>query len=901
MLTATKKMVYLFEEGNKDMKELLGGKGANLAEMTKLGLPVPPGFTITTEVCRNYLKEGHLSEGLIEEIKEKIKIIEEKLGKKFGDRENPLLFSVRSGAKFSMPGMMETVLNLGLNDETVKGLIKQSSDKRFAYDAYRRFLQMFGNVVLDIEKTEFEKVIASKKKEKGVQLDIDLSAEDWEEIVENFKKIIESHTGSPFSSDPYKQLEMAIAAVFKSWNNPNAISYRNEFKIPHDLGTAVNVQAMVFGNIGELSGTGVAFTRNPSTGEKEIWGEYLPKAQGEDVVAGIRTPKSISVMKEEWPEIYEEFARVCSTLERHYKDVQDLEFTVEQGKLYMLQTRSAKRTTQAAVKIAYEMVKEGLITPNEAVMMIVPNQVKQLLHPQIDPKSKKSAQKSGLLLAEGLPASPGAASGAVVFDADMAAELGGKGKKVILVRPVTTPDDVHGMIKAQGVLTSEGGMTSHAAVVARQMGKPCVAGCTAIKIDLDRREFQVGDRVIKEGEIITIDGSGIRADGSAVGQVFYGKLDTIEPEFSIEFKAILEWADNIKRLGVYANADTPADAAKARSFGATGIGLCRTEHMFMAKDRLPIMQEMIMADTLEERESALSRLQEMQTKDFEEILEVMDGLPVTIRLLDPPLHEFLPSLEELLEEVITMRIQGRSEKELEEKEKILKRVRALHEANPMLGLRVCRLGIVYPEIYRMQVRAIFNAACNLVKKGKNPKVEVMIPGVAHIEEMKFTYNLVKEVADEVILHWGVKLDYKVGTMMELPRACVVAGELAKFAEFFSFGTNDLTQTTYGFSRDDAERSFIPVYIKKGILTENPFEILDRIGVGRLMRLGVEEGRATRSNLKVGICGEHGGEPSSVEFCHEIGLDYVSCSPYRIPVARIAAAQAAIKEKQWKKI
>ncbi len=876
------------------MKDLLGGKGANLAEMTNIGLPVPPGFTITTEVCNDYVKEGGLPGGVMDGVKEKVRVIEEKTGKKFGDSHNPLLFSVRSGAKFSMPGMMNTILNLGLNDETVMGLIEQSKDERFAYDCYRRFIDMFADVVMGVEHEHFEEIIKELKEKHGFKQDTELKAEHWKTVVGAFKELVKKEKGESFPSDPWKQLEMAICAVFDSWNGPRAISYRNEFKIPHDLGTAVNVQTMVFGNFFGESGSGVAFTRNPSDGTKAIFGEFLENAQGEDVVAGIRTPKSISEMKNDWPKLYGEFEGICKLLEKHYKDVQDLEFTVEQGKLYMLQTRNGKRTTQAAVKIAHDMVKEGLITKEEAIMRIEPDQINQLLHPRIATASRKKAEAEGLLMAEGLPASPGAATGSVVFSADLAREMGDRGEKVILVRPVTNPDDVHGMIAAQGVLTSEGGMTSHAAVVARQMGKPCVAGCSTLKIDLKAKQFSVGGRTVKEGDVITIDGAFSKAGGT-VGQVFYGRLATEDAEFSAEFKDILDWAQEIKRLGVHANADTPADAGKARNFGARGIGLCRTEHMFMAQERLPIVQDMIIADSLEAREKALAKLLPMQREDFYGILKAMEGYPVTIRLLDPPLHEFLPPMEELLEEVITLRVTGKDPALLADKEKVLLRVKELHESNPMLGLRFCRLGIVYPEIYAMQVRAIFEAACDLKKEGVNAVVEVMIPGVGHREEMKFNYDLASDMAEKVMAEKGLKFtDYKIGTMIEVPRACTNAGELAEFARFFSFGTNDLTQTTFGYSRDDAERVFLPQYLEKKILKNNPFAVLDRDGVGRLMKMAIEDGRKVRTDLKIGICGEHGGDPSSVEFCHMVNLTYVSCSPYRVPIAIIAAAQAKIK-------
>ncbi len=874
------KYVYLFEEGQADMKSLLGGKGANLAEMTRIGLPVPPGFTITTEACKEYYRLGQeFPPNMMEEAIQALRVLEEKTGKKFGDKENPLLVSVRSGAPVSMPGMMDTILNLGLNDETVQGLAELTSDERFALDCYRRFIQMFSNVVLNIEHAHFDAVMEKYKKKHGLIFDYEIPAEGLRSIIAEYKALVLQETGREFPQDVYEQLNMAIRAVFESWNNQRAIVYRRINKIPDDLGTAVNVQAMAFGNMGNDSGTGVAFTRNPSTGERELYGEFLVNAQGEDVVAGIRTPTPISKLKEELPQVYEQFTEVCQTLESHYRDMQDIEFTVEKGKLYMLQTRSGKRTAAAAIKIAVDMVKEGLITREEAILRVDANQINQLLHRQIDSSAVLN------VIARGLPASPGAASGKVVFDADEAERLGNEGEKVILVRSETTPDDIHGIVKAQGVLTSRGGMTSHAAVVARGMGKPCVCGCEAIKIDPAGQAFAVGDLVIKKGDIISIDGS--------TGNVILGEVPMIEPTLSEEFETLLKWADEIRKLGVRANADTPEDAAKAREFGAQGIGLCRTEHMFMAQDRLPIVQEMILADTEEARKKALAKLLPMQRGDFYGILKAMAGLPVTIRLLDPPLHEFLPGAEELVTEIMEMRLKGQEGGEVAEKKALLRKVHALREFNPMLGHRGCRLGITYPEIYRMQARAIFEAVAELRKEEIEVLPEVEIPLVMDRSELALLKQEVLEVYEEVKKETGVEFEFTVGTMIELPRACVVADEIAAEAEFFSFGTNDLTQTTLGFSRDDAEGKFIPIYLEKKLLKDNPFAVLDRKGVGSLMIMAIEKGRSVNPDLLIGICGEHGGDPSSVEFCHQIGLDYVSCSPYRVPVARLAAAQAAV--------
>lgn len=877
-----KKYVYFFGEGSASMKLLLGGKGANLAEMTRIGLPVPPGFTISTEACAHFYKNDQSwPEGLEEEVKKNLKALEEKTGKKFGDPNNPLLVSVRSGAPASMPGMMDTILNLGLNDEVMKGLIHLTANERFAYDCYRRFVQMFGNVVMGVDHSKFEAILDEVKEEVGAKLDTDLDAEALKKIIEKYKRLYKESTGEDFPQEPWEQLRRAINAVFLSWNNKRAITYRKIHNIPEDWGTAVNVQMMVFGNMGFDSGTGVGFTRNPSTGVKEYYGEYLLNAQGEDVVAGIRTPKPIIEMEKELPQVFEELKRVYEILEKHYKDMQDFEFTIERGKLYLLQTRTGKRTAQAAIKIAVDMVRERLIDEKTAVKRVEPNQINQLLHPQIDRSQPLK------VLAKGLPASPGAASGKVVFDADEAEKHGNAGERVILVRPETTPDDIHGVVAAQGVLTSRGGMTSHAAVVARGMGKPCVAGCEAIKIDLDRREFTVNSVTVREGDYITIDGS--------TGEVILGQVRTIPPQLSEEFRHLLSWADKFRKLGVRANADTPVDAKKALEFGAEGIGLCRTEHMFMAPDRLPWVQKMIMAQTLEERKEALAHIEPMQKGDFKEIFRIMEGKPVTIRLIDPPLHEFLPKLEDLLVEVTTLRTKGVTGPELEEKEKLLKIVRNLHEANPMMGLRGCRLGILYPEIVEMQVRAIIEAACELTKEDVKVIPEIMIPLVGHKNEIKLLKEKLDEVAQRVIQEQGVSINYSFGTMIEVPRAALVADQIAEYAEFFSFGTNDLTQMTFGYSRDDAEGKFLFFYEENGILPEDPFQVLDQEGVGQLMQMGVERGRKTRPNLKCGICGEHGGEPKSVVFCHKVGLNYVSCSPFRVPIARLAAAHAALED------
>ena len=879
-----KKYVYFFNEGKGDMKSILGGKGAGLAEMTRIGLPVPQGFTISTEVCNEYYENNQKYPlGLDEQIKDKLNKLEDASKKKLGDAKNPLLVSVRSGAAISMPGMMDTVLNLGLNDLTIQGVIDNTKNERFAYDSYRRFLQMFGNVVLGIEHDKFEHILEAVKKELTVKLDTEIDCDGLKKLVEEYKKLIKKETGKDFPQNPELQLKTAIDAVFNSWNTKRAVTYRRINKIPDDLGTAVNVQEMVFGNMGEDSGTGVGFTRNPSTGVKEYYGEYLLNAQGEDVVAGIRTPLPLSNLKNDLPKVYEELIKIVKILEKHYRDVQDYEFTIEKGKLYLLQTRTGKRTAQAALKIAVDMVEEGIINKEEAVLRVEPNQLNQLLHRRIDPNAKKE------VIAKGLPASPGAAYGKVVFTADEAEESGKEGERVILVRTETTPDDIHGMVEAQGVLTSRGGMTSHAAVVARGMGKACVAGCSVLNIDIKKEIISVNDVIIKKGDFITIDGG--------TGEVFLGKVPTIEPKMSKEFETLLSWANKIKRLGVYANADTPEDAQKARELGAEGIGLTRTEHMFMQQDRLPIVQKMIMADTLKSRAEALEKLLPVQKGDFLGILKAMEGLPVIIRLLDPPLHEFLPNLEDTLIEVTTLKLKNINSAELAKKEKLLEIIKSLHEMNPMLGLRGCRLGLLYPEIYDMQVEAIIDAAIELTKEGINVKPEIMIPLVSHVNEFRPICKRTRKIADEKIKSAGVKLEYKVGTMIELPRAALTADKIAEDAEFFSYGTNDLTQTTFGISRDDAEGKFLLKYVADKILEDNPFEVLDREGVGKLVKLGTKLGRETRPNLEVGICGEHGGEPQSVEFCHSVGLNYVSCSPFRVPIARLAAAQAVLKEKK----
>ncbi|PZS00669.1 MAG: pyruvate, phosphate dikinase [Candidatus Nephthysia bennettiae] len=883
MATATEtKWVYLFSEGSKDMRDLLGGKGAGVAEMTRAGMPVPPGFTITTEACRAYYSGGRqMPEGLWQQAEAALAQVEEQTGKRLGDPRNPLLVSVRSGAKFSMPGMMDTVLNLGLNAQTLEGLQALTGDERFALDAYRRFVQMFGKIVKDIDGDLFEEALTEAKEKAGVRSDPELSPAQLRELVAAFKDIFRKETGEEFPDDPKQQLRAAVEAVFASWNTPRAVAYRRVEKIPDDLGTAVNVQMMAFGNMGEGSGTGVAFTRNPITGEKELYGDFLSNAQGEDVVAGIRDTEPISALRQHMPEVYAEFEDYAQKLERHYRDVQDLEFTIERGKLYMLQTRNAKRTGDAAVNIAVEMVKEGVISEKEAVARVEPRQLEQLLHPRVDPNAKASP------IGKGVPASPGAATGQAVFDADTAEAWGKEGRAVILVRVDTNPNDVHGMIAAKGILTSTGGTASHAALVARGMGRPCIVGANAIDVDLRKREFTANGTTVQQGEEITIDGT--------TGNVYEGKVPTIEPRPSENFQTLLGWADQIRQLEVWANADYPRDALKARENGAQGIGLCRTEHMFMEEDRLPVVQAMILAENTEDRERELARLLPFQRGDFEGILEAMQGLPVVIRLIDPPLHEFLPNYEDLVAQTTELRVTGKDPDRLQQLEKLMARVEQLREANPMLGLRGVRLSILYPEITRMQVRAIMEAACTLRQKGVDARPEIMIPLVGTLAELSVVKAELEPLAKAVQDERGVEVPYKFGTMIELPRAALVAGEIAREAEFFSFGTNDLTQTTFGYSRDDAEGKFIVRYLELKILKANPFETIDPDGVGRLMGWAVQEGRATRPDLEVGICGEHGGDPESIRLCHNLGLDYVSCSPYRVPVARLAAAQAVVTE------
>lgn len=888
-----KKYVYLFggrgtkAEGNADMKAVLGGKGANLAEMTNLGIPVPPGFTISTDMCTIYYETKGLPKDLKTQVKEAIKKVERSMGLGFGDTEGPLLFSVRSGARASMPGMMDTVLNLGINDETVHGLIKMSGNERFAWDCYRRFIQMYGEVVMGADYEELEEELEKTKKKKGVKLDTELDAKDLKKLVETMKEKVKKLTGSEIPSDPMEQIWGGIEAVFKSWNTPRAITYRKLNNIPDEWGTAVNVQAMVFGNMGEGSATGVAFTRDPATGENVFYGEYLKNAQGEDVVAGIRTPQPINVkgkrskadvsMEEALPDQYEQLVEIYETLEKHYRDMQDIEFTIQEGNLWMLQTRNGKRTAAAAVQIAVDMVSEGLITKREAVLRVNPDQIDQLLHPQIDPKAKKK------IIGKGLPASPGAAVGSVVFSAEDAEVEVKKGKKIILVRLETSPEDIHGMNVAQGILTARGGMTSHAAVVARGMGKCCVSGVQDLVVDYAKQKFTLGGETIKKGDFVSLDGT--------KGEVILGECKTTPPSLSGSFGTLMKWADEFRKLGVRTNADTPKDAKVAREFGAEGIGLCRTEHMFFEADRILAVREMILANDVKGRRKALDKIKPMQKGDFKEIFRVMNGLPVTIRLLDPPLHEFLPNTDTEVAEVAkalkTPVAEVRTKRE------------ALHEANPMLGHRGCRLGITFPEIYEMQVRAIVEAACEVKKEKIDVEPEIMIPLVGHVKELETLRKMTVEVADEIIKSYGVKLNYMVGTMIELPRAAVTADKIAEQAEFFSFGTNDLTQTTFGLSRDDAGK-FLPDYVDKKILPVDPFQALDQEGVGELVRIGIEKGRKTRKKLKIGICGEHGGEPSSIEFCHKVGMNYVSCSPYRVPIARLAAAHAAMGDEKKKK-
>lgn len=887
---ASKKFTYFFgngsAEGKGEQRELLGGKGANLHEMTTLGLPVPAGFTISTEVCTHYYanNKSYPSE-LKEQVLESLKKLEAAMGLRFGDPERPLLVSVRSGARASMPGMMDTILNLGLNDRVIEGMIALSKDERFAYDSYRRFITMYSDVVLNVHATVFEEALERKKELKGIHNDTDLQASDWKALVREYKGIVLEQTGNPFPEDPIDQLWGAVGAVFDSWMSPRAITYRRLNDIPESWGTAVNVQSMVFGNMGDDCATGVAFTRDPSTGEKKFFGEFLVNAQGEDVVAGIRTPqpindaskndvnKSLPTLEAVMPKAYAELVQVYNRLEQHYRDMQDIEFTIQQGRLYMLQTRSGKRTAAASVRIAVEMVNENLINKKEAVLRVKPEQLDQLLHPMLDPKAKKD------LLAKGLPASPGAATGQIVFSPDVAEKwVKDMGRKVILVRTETSPEDIHGMSVAEGILTARGGMTSHAAVVARGMGKCCVAGCGALKISYERKEMQLGTRLLKEGDYITLDGS--------TGEVILGRVETIAPALNKYFQEVMTWVDEIRKLRVRTNADTPHDARVARTFGAEGIGLCRTEHMFFESDRIDAVREMILADSKESRERALGKILPMQKSDFLGIFREMKGLPVTIRLLDPPLHEFLPHTDEEMK-ALSSKIGVPSEK-------LKRKAESLHEFNPMLGHRGCRLGISFPEIYIVQVRAIMEAACELAKN-ENQKIvpEIMIPLVGDWRELKIIREYTEKECKAVTARYGVEVEYKVGTMIELPRAALTADEIAKHAEFFSFGTNDLTQTTYGLSRDDSGM-FLRDYLEAKIYEKDPFVSLDQTGVGKLMKIAKELGKSTRKDLKLGICGEHGGDPSSVEFCHHIGLDYVSCSPYRVPIARLAAAHAALQ-------
>jgi pyruvate,orthophosphate dikinase len=912
------KWVYLFKEGNASMRDLLGGKGAGLAEMSNAGLPVPPGFTITTRACIAYTEAaGAFPPGMWEQTLDALHALEQATGKRFGDRQNPLLVSVRSGAKFSMPGMMDTILNLGLNEETLQGLIALTGNERFAYDAWRRFIQMFGKVVLDIPAERFESILEEAKHRAGVSLDTELRAEDLREVAERYLVCVREETGKDFPRDPIEQLRLAIEAVFRSWDNPRAIAYREFNKIPHDLGTAVNVQTMVFGNMGDDSGSGVAFTRDPSTGERRLYGEVLFNAQGEDVVAGIRTPKRIAELEAEFPALYQQLVDIANRLERHYRDAQDLEFTIERGTLYMLQTRSAKRTADAAVKMAVDMVGEGLITKQEAVQRVEPEQVVQVLLPRFDAAAKAGAIAEGRLLATGLNASPGAATGVAALTADRAVEWANRGQRVILVRPETNPDDVHGMIVAEGVLTARGGATSHAAVVARGLGKPCVAGAEALIVDLAAGTFGVDGRVVREGEEISIDGT--------TGEVFTGRIPTIDRPFAElgDLRTLLGWADEIRRLGVWANADYPRDAERAVQFGAEGIGLCRTEHMFFEEERLPVVRRMILnardaqaeldrlrdlpaeerAAALRDHEAvrryldALRELERVQTEDFRGILRVMAGRPTVIRLLDPPLHEFLPRHDDLAWRIEQLELENGSAEELDELRATLATVEELREANPMLGLRGCRLGILYPDIYAMQVRAILNAAGDLLAERIPVHAEIMIPLVGHVNELKVVRERLEAVAREVEERRRLTIPYQFGTMIEVPRAALTANEIACHADFFSFGTNDLTQMTMAISRDDAEGKFLLHYVNRKILSENPFQVLDQAGVGRLIALAVQEGRRANPKLKVGVCGEHGGDPTSIAFFHATGLDYVSCSPFRVPVARLAAAHAALSASE----
>lgn len=874
------KYVYLFSEGNGKMRELLGGKGANLAEMTVLGMPVPQGFTISTEACTQYYEDGRqINDEIQKEIYDYLAKMEEICGKKFGDPKNPLLVSVRSGARASMPGMMDTILNLGLNDTVVEGLAAFTNNPRFAYDSYRRFVQMFSDVVMEMSKTEFEKIIDAKKEEKGVKMDTELDADDMKDLVKKFKAFYKSQKGEDFPTEPKVQLMEAVKAVFRSWDNPRANVYRRMNEIPYNWGTAVNVQAMVFGNSGDKSGTGVAFTRNPATGEKALFGEYLINAQGEDVVAGIRTPQPISHLQQDMPEVYNQFADIATRLEQHYTDMQDMEFTIENGKLYMLQTRNGKRTAAAALKVAVDLVDEKMITEEEAVLRVEPKQLDALLHPQFDAVAIKKAKVIG----KGLAASPGAACGKVVFSAEDAKEWHERGEKVVLVRLETSPEDIEGMAVAQGILTVRGGMTSHAAVVARGMGTCCVSGCGDITVDYDKKQFTLAGKAYKEGDYISIDGS--------TGNIYGEAIPTTAASISGDFDRFMKWADGVRKLEVYTNADTPKDAAQARAFGAEGIGLCRTEHMFFEGARIKAMREMIVAKTTDARKAALAKIMPYQQGDFEGLYEVMEGRPVTIRFLDPPLHEFLPTKEEDIKEIA-----GELNITVEDLKNV---IASLHEFNPMMGHRGCRLTVSYPEIAEMQTTAVINAAINVKKnKGFDIVPQIMIPLVGEVKELKFVKDVVTATADKIIKDAGIDMKYEVGTMIEIPRAALTADEIAKEAEFFCFGTNDLTQMTFGFSRDDAGK-FLSYYYENKIYESDPFVHIDQNGVGKLIQMSVDLGRATRKDLHLGICGEHGGDPSSVEFCHKVGLDYVSCSPFRVPIARLAAAQAAVKEKRAK--
>ena len=874
----SKKYVYLFSEGNANMRELLGGKGTNLAEMTNIGLPVPQGFTITTEACTQYYEDGReINDEIKKEVTEYISKLEEITGKKFGDKENPLLVSVRSGARASMPGMMDTILNLGLNEDVVDVLATKSGNPRWAWDCYRRFIQMYSDVVMEVGKKYFEQLIDKMKEEKGVKQDVELTAEDLKELASQFKAEYKEKIGQDFPSDPIEQLWGAIKAVFRSWDNPRANVYRRDNDIPYSWGTAVNVQSMAFGNMGDDCGTGVAFTRDPATGAKGLFGEFLTNAQGEDVVAGVRTPMHITEMEEKFPEAFEQFKNVCKTLEDHYRDMQDMEFTVEHGKLYMLQTRNGKRTAQASIKIACDLVDEGMRTEEEAVAMIDPRNLDTLLHPTFDPKALKEAKPIG----KALGASPGAACGKIVFTAEDAEEWAKRKEKVVLVRLETSPEDIVGMKASQGILTVRGGRTSHAAVVARGMGKCCVSGCTEINMDEENKKFTLAGKEFHEGDVISIDGT--------TGCIYDGAIPTVEATVSGDFGRIMAWADKYRRLKVRTNADTPTDAAKAKELGAEGIGLCRTEHMFFEPDRIAAIREMICSDTVEEREAALAKLEPMQQGDFEKLYEAMEGYNVTIRYLDPPLHEFVPTEEKDIEELA--KTQGKSV------EQIKAIISSLHEFNPMMGHRGCRLAVTYPEIAKMQTRAVIKAAIAVSKRsGKAIEPEIMIPLVGEVKELKYVKDVVCATADEVIKEAGVEMKYHVGTMIEIPRAALTADEIAKEAEFFSFGTNDLTQMTFGFSRDDAGK-FLGAYYDKKIYENDPFQKLDQVGVGKLVKMAAELGKQTRPDIHLGICGEHGGDPSTIEFCHKVGLTYVSCSPYRVPVARLAAAQAAIAEEK----